>query len=180
MREGWSMKRLSVSILVFAVERASLLPSRLLPQALKARGRLSMALEFPTGYRQWEVIAPSQEAGSLDELRVILGNIISIKAYQEGTVPLPDGAMLAKVAWKRVPSAGDDAALGSPQTFVPSAATMVQIMVKDSKKYAATGGWVFGRFIDGKPVDEAQPETCFPCHEAKANGHDLLFTKYAH
>ena len=90
-------------------------------------------VKIPTGNRQREVIAPSQEAGSLDELRVILGNIISIKAYQEGTLPFPDGAMLAKVAWKRVPSAGDDAALGSPQAFVPGAATTVQIMVKDSK-----------------------------------------------
>jgi hypothetical protein len=42
----------------------------------------------------------------------------------------------------------------------------VQIMVKDSKKYASTGGWGFGRFIDRKPVDEAQHKTCFPCHEA--------------
>jgi hypothetical protein len=32
-------------------------------------------------------------------------------------------------------------------------------MVKDSKKYACTGGWGFGRFINGKPVDETP--TCF-------------------
>ena len=28
---------------------------------------------IPSGYRQWELIAPSHEAGSLDELRVLLG-----------------------------------------------------------------------------------------------------------
>jgi hypothetical protein len=39
-------------------------------------------------------------------------------------------------------------------------------MVKDSKKYAATGGWGFGRFINGKPVDEAQHRACFACHQA--------------
>jgi hypothetical protein len=88
--------------------------------------------------------------------------------------------MLAKVAWKRVPSAGDDAVLGSPQAFVPGAATTVQIMVKGSKEYAATGRWGFGRFIDGKPVDEAPHETCFLCYEARAKGQDLLLTKYAH
>jgi Cytochrome P460 len=103
-----------------------------------------------------------------------------MEAYREGRLPFPDGAMLAKVAWKRVPSARDDGALGSPEAFVPGAATTVQIMVKDSKRFAASGGWGFGRFIDGKPVDEAQHETCFPCHDASAKGHDLLFTQYAH
>ena len=61
---------------------------------------------IPDGYRQWELIAPS--------------------AYREGTLPFPDGAMLAK-------------------------------MVEDAKKYASTGGWGFGRFLDGTPADEPQP-----------------------
>jgi hypothetical protein len=55
----------------------------------------------------------------------------------------------------------------------------VQVMVKDAKRYAATGGWGFGRFIDGKPVDEAQHQTCFACHEARARNHDYVFTRYA-
>ena len=91
---------------------------------------------IPAGYRGWEVIAPSEEAGSLDELRVILGNAIAIKAFREGTLPFPDGAIIAKLGWKRVPSVGDDGALGAPQAFVPGAAALVQIMIKDSKKYA--------------------------------------------
>jgi len=134
---------------------------------------------IPAGYRQWELVAPSHEAGSLDELRVILGNAVSMMTYREGKLAFPDGAMLAKVAWKRVPSAEDNRALGQIQAFVPGAATTVQIMVKDSKKYAATGGWGFGRFIDGKPVDEAQHETCYPCHQAYAKAHDLVFTQFA-
>jgi Cytochrome P460 len=176
------MKRLSVSILVLAVAAvAGLIASRPFA-AIGAKGGGSpiYGVTIPAGYRQWEVVAPSQEAGSLDELRVILGNAISMEAYREGRLPFPDGAMLAKVAWKRVPSARDDGALGSPEAFVPGAATTVQIMVKDSKRFAASGGWGFGRFIDGKPVDEAQHETCFPCHDASAKGHDLLFTQYAH
>ena len=128
---------------------------------------------IPAGYRQWEVVAPSHEAGNLDELRAILGNATSMKAYREGTLTFPDGAILAKLAWKHVPSAEADGA------FVPGRATTVQIMVKDSKKYAATGGWGFGRFIDGKPVDEAQHKTCFACHAAPVKGHDFVFTRYA-
>ena len=52
-------------------------------------------------------------------------------------------------------------------------------MVKDSTKYAATGGWGFGHFgTDGKPGDAAFMKSCFPCHE-KAKGSDLVFTRYA-
>jgi hypothetical protein len=73
----------------------------------------------------------------------------------------------------------DNSALGKFQAFVPGHATTVQIMIKDSKKYASTGGGGFGRFINGKPVDEAQHKTCFPCHEAYAKAHDFVFTQYA-
>jgi hypothetical protein len=56
----------------------------------------------------------------------------------------------------------------------------VQFVVKDSKKYAGTGGWGFGEFRDGKPADTATHETCFPCHQAYTKGqHDFVFTRYA-
>ena len=74
---------------------------------------------IPVGYRQWELIAPSHEA-LLDELRGILGNPVAMKAYRKGTLPFPDGTILAKVAWKHVPSAEDNGALGQFQAFVPS------------------------------------------------------------
>ncbi len=128
-------------------------------------------VKIPAGYRAWEMVAVSHEAG-LDELRGILGNAIAIKAYQDGTLPFPDGAILAKLAWKHVPLTGIDGA------FVPGRATTVQIMVKDSRKYASTGGWGFGRFIDGKAVDEAQHQTCFACHEANVRDHDFVFTRF--
>jgi hypothetical protein len=51
-------------------------------------------------------------------------------------------------------------------------------MVKDSKKYAATGGWGFGDFKDGKPSDEAMHKACFPCHEPFKDS-DYVFTRYA-
>jgi hypothetical protein len=133
---------------------------------------------IPAGYREWQLIAPSHEV-ILDELRGILGNPVAMMAYRKGMLPFPDGTILAKVAWKHVPSVQDNGALGKFQAFVPGPATTVQIMVKNSKKYAATGGWGFGRFINGKPVDEAQHKTCFPCHSAFAKEHDFVFTRYA-
>lgn len=70
-------------------------------------------VKIPAGYRNWELIAPSQEAGGFNELRGILGNDVAVKAYREGALPFPDGAMLAKLAWKREPSTEFDGA------FVP-------------------------------------------------------------
>ena len=128
---------------------------------------------IPDGYRKWKLIAPAQEAAPLNELRAVLGNAIAIQAYREGTLPFPDGAVLAKLAWKRVPSSEFEPA------SVPGAATTVQFMVKDSKRYAATGGWGFGRFINGKPADETQHRTCYACHQSRVKNHDLVFTRYA-
>ena len=54
----------------------------------------------------------------------------------------------------------------------------MQIMVKDSKKYAATGGWGFADFTGEKPGDKALHETCFPCH-GPAKDNDFVFTRYA-
>ncbi|WP_008541297.1 MULTISPECIES: cytochrome P460 family protein [unclassified Bradyrhizobium] len=128
---------------------------------------------IPPGYKQWELIAPAEEAAPLDELRAVIGNQTAIDAYQAGKLPFPDGTILVKRAWKRKQSPEFASAT------IPGAATTVQVMVKDSKKYAATGGWGFGRFINGKPVDEAQHRTCFACHEARAKARDYVFTRLA-
>ncbi|PRA27852.1 cytochrome P460 family protein [Pseudomonas poae] len=128
---------------------------------------------IPDGYRQWELVAPAQEADPLNELRVVLGNSAALKAYREGKLPFPDGTVLAKLAWKHEQSPEFKTA------SIPGAATTVQFMVKDSKKYASTGGWGFGRFINGKPADEAQHQTCFACHQALVKDRDYVFTKLA-
>jgi hypothetical protein len=96
-----------------------------------------------------------------------------MQAYRERTLPFPDGAILVKLAWKYTPSSEFSGA------FVTGPATTVQVMVKDSKKYGSTGGWGFGRFIDGMPVGEAEHKTCFACHEAHVKDHDFVFTRFA-
>lgn len=129
-------------------------------------------VKLPDGYRQWALVAPAQEAAPLDELRAVLGNDLAIKAYQASTLPFPDGTVLVKLAWKHVQSPEFEPA------SIPGAATTVQVMVKDSSKYASTGGWGFGRFINGKPADEAQHQTCFACHQARVQNHDFVFTRW--
>ena len=127
---------------------------------------------IPDGYRNWQVVAPSHRPDK-DEVRVILGNNIAMKAYRAKTLPFPDGSVLAKLAWKRVKSAEFG------EAFVPGDPQRIEFMVKDSKKYASTGGWGFGRFVYGKAADEKQHGTCFPCHEANVKGNDFVFTRYA-
>jgi hypothetical protein len=68
---------------------------------------------------------------------------------------------------------------GRPQSFVAgSPKNGAQFMVKDSRKYAATAGWGFAQFNDGKPVDEAVHKTCIPCHQP-VKARDFVFTRYA-
>ncbi len=128
---------------------------------------------IPELYRQWEMVAVAHESDPLDELRGILGNTAAIDAYQTGTLPFPDGTILVKLAWKHVQSSE------APPAFVPGAATTVQVMVKDTRRYADTGGWGFGRFIGGVAVDEAQHRTCFACHQSLVKDHDYVFTRLA-
>jgi hypothetical protein len=137
-------------------------------------------VEIPAGYRDWPVVGVAQEAGGLDDLRAVLGNDIAVRAFRDGTRPFPDGAVIARLAWRRVPSAENDAAFGRTQSFVAGPATNVQFSVKDSRRYAATGGWGYGQFEDGKPNrSEALLGTCFPCHSRRGEAADFVFTRYA-
>ena len=135
-------------------------------------------IAIPPGYRDWKLISIAHEEGSFNDLRAQLGNDIAIEAYRKGTLPFPDGAIIAAIHWKYVPSEVNNKAFGRAQSFVAGPTTNIQFMVKDSKKYAATGGWGFGDFKDGKPGDEALHKTCFPCHEP-AKDRDFVFTHYA-
>jgi Cytochrome P460 len=138
-------------------------------------------IRIQPGYRDWKLISVAHEEGNLNDLRAVLGNDVAIKAYRDSKVPFPDGSIIARIAWKYVPSEENNKAFGRAQSFVPGDAPewYLQFMVKDSVKYAATGGWGFAQFDkDGKPADEAKHKTCFPCH-APATEHDLVFTRYA-
>jgi hypothetical protein len=144
-------------------------------------------VKIPDGYRDWRLISVKRltgAGGKLRQLRAELGNDIAIKAYREGTLPFPDGSMIAALHWDEASSDADnkDLAAGFPglgleSTFAGDAVN-VQFMIKDSKKYAASGGWGFADFANGKPADPATHEKCFPCH-VPGKDHDYVFTRYA-
>jgi Cytochrome P460 len=142
-------------------------------------------VKIPPGYRDWRLISVNHLAGgNLKQVRAQLGNDIAIKAFREGKLPFPDGTIIAALHWNEVSSDENNKVLatGFPgaglQSFVAGSAVNVQFMIKDSKKYAATGGWGFADFTNGKPGNEALHKTCFPCHEP-AKTRDYVFTRYA-
>jgi hypothetical protein len=136
------------------------------------------AIGIPAGYRDWKLISVAHEAGDLNDIRAVLGNDLAIEAYRERKLPFPDGTIIARLAWGYIPSEENNKVFGRDQSFVAGSPTNVQFMIKDSKKYATTGGWGFAQFTGGKPVNEAVGTACFSCH-GPAKAHDFVFTQYA-
>ena len=135
---------------------------------------------MPPGYRDWAVIDVAHEAGSLNDIRAVLGNDTAMKAFREGTRPFPDGTIIARLAWKYVPSDENNAIFGQVQSFVAGPATNVQFSVKDSKRFADTNGWGYGQFDDGTPNhNEALLQACLPCHARAPKADDFVFSHYA-
>jgi hypothetical protein len=128
-----------------------------------------------SGYRSWEVIAPSYREDK-NHIRIILGNPLAIKAMKENLRPFPDGSIMAKVAWNttRHPK--------FPVATIPGTFSQVEFMIKDSTKYKETGGWGFARFVgnDLKPYgkDAGFVQECFGCHQP-VKGNDYVFSGYA-
>lgn len=127
----------------------------------------------PEGYQNWRLIAVSERTEN-GTLRAILGNSVAIEAARTGhTRPWPDGAILGKVVWKQSPHGK------FPTALVPGEFVHSEFMVKDSARYAATGGWGFARWVGetltpyGKDAGFAQE--CFSCHGA-ARDTDWVFT----
>ena len=169
-----------ITFLLAALATVAAVVASMIPTSGQAVGQAApvFVTKMPAGYREWPVISVAHEGGDINSLGAKLGNDVAIKAYREEKFPFPDGTIIAAVHWSYSPSDENNKVFGRAQSFVPGSATNVQFMIKDSKKYAATGGWGFGHFNkDGTLGNDALMKTCFPCH-AKAS-RDLVFTRYA-
>ena len=105
------------------------------------------------GYEGWQTVSISQS----ERLAVILANPVMIKAYESGIPgngkPFPDGSKMAKVHWnpKKLET--------FPTATVPASLHDVDFMVKDSKRFADSGGWGWGAFIYDAATDTFKPAT---------------------
>jgi hypothetical protein len=131
------------------------------------------------GYDTWQTIAPSQTP---EELKAILGNAVMIKALKDGIPgngkPVPDGAMMTKIDWLKHSNA-----VSPYPVDVPNTLKSVSFMVKDSKRFADSGGWGYAQFTYNPGSDGFTPvgtgSACgYICH-TRVKANDFVFTKYA-
>ena len=106
------------------------------------------------GYESWQTVSISQN----EKLgAVILANPVMINAYQAGIPgngkPFPDGAKMAKIHWN--PKKHET----FPTTVVPDSLHDVDFMVKDSKRFADSGGWGWAAFKYDAASDKFTPFT---------------------
>jgi hypothetical protein len=138
------------------------------------------------GYEGWQVVSISQN----DKLMAaILANPVMIDAYQAGIPgngrPFPDGAKMAKIHWNAKQNEY------FPDATVPGTQHDVDFMVKDSKRFADSGGWGWAMFKYEPASDTFTPGTLadqppqandakcgFACH-TKVETKDYVFTDYA-
>jgi hypothetical protein len=136
-----------------------------------------LALSEFKGYEKWQVIGTSQSGNIID---VIVGNPQMIAAYEAGLPAegkkIPDGARMVKIHWNAKKH------LDFPAALIPDTLHDLDTMVKDSKRFAATGGWGYGQFNYDAASDSFKPlgtgPGCgFACH-TKAASVDYVFTRY--
>jgi mono/diheme cytochrome c family protein len=152
--------------------------------ALKITNGLAFS-EF-RGYESWPVISISHNGKAL---AAILGNPVMINAFKAGIPgngkPFPDGAKMVKVHWNAEVNPAEP---GSPT--VPGTQHDVDLMVKDSKRFADSGGWGYGVFeidpasntfrqgnLQDKPPQGTDAKCGFACHTA-VKSKDYVFTSY--
>lgn len=135
---------------------------------------------LPAGYRDWRLVSVAREEGDLDDIRAVLGNDAAMDAYRGGATVFPDGTIIARLAWSLDASDENNRSFGREQSFVAGhPKNGVQLMVKDARRYAASGGWLYAQFDGGVPLREtARLDACFQCHKAVVN-RDYVFTRYS-
>lgn len=139
------------------------------------------------GYERWGVIAISQNG---NVIAAILGNYVMIAAFRGGIPgngkPFPDGAKMAKIHWNPKKNEMDP---GHP--IQPGTLHDVDFMVKDSQRFADSGGWGWAAFeydatantfrpadMTDKPPQGHDAKCGFECH-TQAKDRDYVFTAYA-
>ena len=173
------MKKVTFLLAVLAILGGIFVLRKPVSGQTDAQAAPSYGFTIPAGYRDWRFISLAHEEGNLHSFAAVLGNDVAIKAYQEGRLPFPDGTIIATLHYRHVSSEENNKVFGHEQSFVPGAPTNIQFMFKNAKEYAATGGWGFAQFKDGKPDPGAALNSCFPCH-SQVKARDLIFARYAY
>src|SRR5262249_45314936 len=167
-----AMMTLAASVLVVSVALTAQAPST-------AKVPNGLAIADFKGYDTWQTIAPS---ATPEELKSILGNPVMIQAFKAGIPgngkPVPDGAMMTKIDWVKHPNTDSPYPVDVPNTL-----KSVSFMLKDSKRFAESGGWGYAQFMydakSGAFTPVGTGSACgYTCH-TRVKANDYVFTKYA-
>lgn len=118
---------------------------------------------YPDGYRGWThvkstVIGPTHKNfATMGGFQHIYANAAAMGGYR--TRSFPDGAVIV-FEWLEMQE--------TQGSFEEGPRRQVDVMVRDSKQYAASGGWGFQRFVKDSKTELAAsptPAQCFACHD---------------
>jgi hypothetical protein len=186
-KEMLDMKSKNIPVIVIIVLLLAVLGGFTISAKDKYTVKVPGGLAFSEfrGYEAWQAISISRND---KVVAVILGNPVMIDAYRAGIPdngkPVPDGAKMAKIHWK--PKQNEF----FPDATVPGSLLNVDFMMKDSKRFADSGGWGYAVFDYDAASDTFKPGTSagtppqgndakcgFACH-TKAKTRDYVFTEY--
>ena len=121
---------------------------------------------FPTGYREWvhvksAVIGPEFPGYATEGgIHHVYANKTALPGFSNGD--FEDGSILVY----DLLSLSEKGGVGTE-----GGRRRIDVMVKDSKRYPATGGWGFGRFMGDDHEHDVLTlqvtETCYQCHESR-------------
>src|ERR1700752_3924544 len=182
------MTRIAASLIVILALMLAFFAGRAISAQDKYALQVPDGLAFSEfrGYEDWQVIAISENSGLI---AVIMGNPVMIDAYKKGVPgngePFPDGSKMTKIHWTPKKQETNP---GKPT--VPGTQHDVDFMVKDSKRFADSGGWGWAAFDYDAASDTFRPSDAasnppqghdakcgFACHTMVQN-RDYVFTEY--
>jgi len=182
------MSRISCGLAMIVAAGLALLGGRAFSAQDKYSVRVSNGLAFSEfrGYESWQLVSISQNG---NHIAATLANPVMIKAYSAGVPgngkPFPDGSRMAKIHWNPTKMETFTAAT------VPGTQHDVDFMVKDSKRFADSGGWGWGAFEYNAASNTFTPATSadkppqgndakcgLACHTI-VKTRDYVFTAYA-
>lgn len=140
----------------------SFLGAALLAAGVFAQGPAPARVEYPDGYRGWTHVksgltSPThRNFATTGGFQHVYANAEAMHGYR--TRNFPEGSVVV-VDWLEMRDVGGQ--------FVEGARRQVDVMVKDSVRFASTGGWGFQRFVGDSRTELAAsptPQECFACH----------------
>ena len=135
-------------------------------------------MQIPSGFKDWYLVNSMLVTKDQNKFGLIAGNHLiyinpkGLDRLKRGdSTPYPDGTIFVDDV--RDYTVDDGAYLEGGRKALP-------VMVKDSKKYASTGGWGFQAWGGGdpdKPLVTDAAKQCFSCHTSQ-KAQDFVFSTY--